>query len=88
MKAEFAGISEAGRPAGYRICKDFDRGATVCGNVLRADRDAYAARDIGVIYLGVVALRKWFLPILAALWLAGFFLIPSDNVFHYGCTRC
>jgi cytochrome c oxidase subunit 3 len=39
---------------------------------------------IGVIYLGVVALRKWFLPILAALWLAGFFLIPSDNVFHYG----
>src|SRR6204780_1414541 len=39
---------------------------------------------IGVIYLGVVALRKWFLPILAALWLAGFFLIPADNVFHYG----
>ncbi|MFZ0310797.1 MAG: cytochrome oxidase subunit III [Candidatus Sulfotelmatobacter sp.] len=39
---------------------------------------------IGVIYLGVVALRKWFLPILAALWLAGFLLIPSDNVFHYG----
>src|SRR5580693_3316583 len=39
---------------------------------------------IGVIYLGVVALRKWFLPILGALWLAGFFLIPADNVFHYG----
>jgi cytochrome c oxidase subunit III len=39
---------------------------------------------IGVIYLGVVALRKWFLPILGVLWLAGFFLIPSDNVFHYG----
>ena len=39
---------------------------------------------IGVIYLGVVALRKWFLPILGAIWLAGFFLIPSDNVFHYG----
>jgi cytochrome c oxidase subunit III len=38
---------------------------------------------IGVIYLGVVALRKWFLPILGALWLAGFLLIPSDNVFHY-----
>ena len=39
---------------------------------------------IGVIYLGVVALRKLFLPILGALWLAGCFLIPSDNVFHYG----
>jgi cytochrome c oxidase subunit 3 len=39
---------------------------------------------IGVIYLGVVALRKWFLPILAGLWLAGYLLIPPDNVFHYG----
>ena len=39
---------------------------------------------IGVIYLGVVALRKWFLPILGGLWLAGFLLIPADNVFHYG----
>src|SRR5579862_4515399 len=32
---------------------------------------------IGVIYLGVVALRKWFLPILAACWIGGYFLIPS-----------
>src|SRR5580704_19324440 len=39
--------------------------------------------SIGVIYLGVVALRKLFLPILGGLWLAGFLLIPSDNVFHY-----
>jgi cytochrome c oxidase subunit 3 len=39
---------------------------------------------IGVIYLGVVALRKWFLPILGVIYLAAFFLIPSDNVFHYG----
>jgi cytochrome c oxidase subunit III len=39
---------------------------------------------IGVIYLGVVAFRKWFLPVLGVLWLAGFLLIPSDNVFHYG----
>ena len=39
---------------------------------------------IGVIYLGVVALRKWFLPILAAIYVAGYFLIPPDNVFHYG----
>ncbi len=39
---------------------------------------------IGVIYLGVVAFRKWFLPVLAVIWIAGYFLIPSDNVFHYG----
>ncbi len=39
---------------------------------------------IGVIYLGVVSLRKLFLPILGALWLLGYLLIPSDNVFHYG----
>ena len=38
---------------------------------------------IGVIYLGVVAFRKWFLPVLGIIWLAGFFLIPPDNVFHY-----
>jgi cytochrome c oxidase subunit 3 len=38
---------------------------------------------IGVIYLGVVAFRKWFLPVLGVIWLAGFFLIPPDNVFHY-----
>jgi heme/copper-type cytochrome/quinol oxidase subunit 3 len=43
-----------------------------------------AFMTIGVIYLGVVALRKWFLPILGVLWLAGVFLIPADNVFHYG----
>jgi cytochrome c oxidase subunit 3 len=39
---------------------------------------------IGVIYLGVMAFRKWFLPVLGLLWIAGDFLIPSDNVFHYG----
>jgi cytochrome c oxidase subunit III len=39
---------------------------------------------IGVIYLGVIAFRKWFLPVIGVLWLAGYFLIPSDNVFHYG----
>src|SRR5579863_8960807 len=38
---------------------------------------------IGVIYLGVVAFRKWFLPVLAACWIAGYLLIPSNNVFHY-----
>jgi cytochrome c oxidase subunit 3 len=38
---------------------------------------------IGVIYLGVIAFRKWFLPVIGALWILGFVLIPSDNVFHY-----
>jgi cytochrome c oxidase subunit III len=39
---------------------------------------------IGVIYLGVIAFRKWFLPALAVLWIGGYFLIPANNVFHYG----
>jgi heme/copper-type cytochrome/quinol oxidase subunit 3 len=38
---------------------------------------------IGVIYLGVVAFRKWFLPALAVIWIAAALLIPSGNVFHY-----
>src|ERR1700745_3188565 len=38
---------------------------------------------IGVIYLGVVALRKWFLPARAVIWIAAALLIPSGNVFHY-----
>jgi len=39
---------------------------------------------IGVIYLGIVALRKWFLPILLAFWLIIFLMTPADNVFHIG----
>jgi cytochrome c oxidase subunit III len=39
---------------------------------------------IGVIYLGVVALRKKFLPILLGLWLIGWLATPADNVFHVG----
>jgi cytochrome c oxidase subunit III len=39
---------------------------------------------IGVIYLGVIAFRKAFLPVLGVIWIAGYLLIPSDNVFHYG----
>ena len=39
---------------------------------------------IGVIYLGVIALRKKFLPVLLALWALGFFLTPADSVFHLG----
>jgi len=38
---------------------------------------------IGVIYLGVIAFRKWFLPALAVIWIAAALLIPSGNVFHY-----
>jgi len=38
---------------------------------------------IGVIYLGVMAFRKWFLPVLAVIWIAGALLIPASNVFHY-----
>jgi len=39
---------------------------------------------IGVIYLGVVSLRKKFLPILLAIWLLVWLLTPADNVFHSG----
>jgi len=39
---------------------------------------------IGVIYLGVVALRKWFLPILGVIWIGAYLLIPDYSVFHYG----
>ena len=38
---------------------------------------------IGVIYLGVVALRKMFVPILLALWGLAYFLIPAYSPFHY-----
>lgn len=39
---------------------------------------------IGVIYLGVVALRRKFLPILLGLWLVTWLATPASNVFHYG----
>ena len=39
---------------------------------------------IGVIYLGVIALRKKFLPVLLALWLMGWLATPADSVFHLG----
>src|SRR5713101_8132936 len=39
---------------------------------------------IGVIYLGVVALRKKFLPILLGIWLVAWLATPADNVFHIG----
>jgi len=37
---------------------------------------------IGVIYLGVVSLRKAFLPILLAIWAIVFFTTPSAGFFH------
>ena len=37
---------------------------------------------IGVIYLGVVALRKKFLPVLLALWLVIWLMTPATSFFH------
>ena len=39
---------------------------------------------LGIIYLGVVALRKKFLPVIAVLWLIAFFATPASSPFHYG----
>jgi heme/copper-type cytochrome/quinol oxidase subunit 3 len=39
---------------------------------------------LGVIYLGIVALRKKFIPILLGLWLVAWLATPSYSPFHYG----
>jgi len=39
---------------------------------------------LGVIYLGVVALRRKFIPILLVLWLIAWLATPSYSPFHYG----
>src|SRR6266571_1385467 len=39
---------------------------------------------IGVVYLGVVALRKRFLPVLLGLWLVAWLATPAWSPFHYG----
>ena len=39
---------------------------------------------LGVVYLGVVALRRTFIPILLALWLAAWLGTPAYSPFHYG----
>ena len=39
---------------------------------------------LGIVYLGVVALRRKFIPILAALWLIAWLATPSYSPFHYG----
>lgn len=39
---------------------------------------------LGIIYLGVVALRRKFIPILFALWLIAWLATPAYSPFHYG----
>jgi cytochrome c oxidase subunit III len=39
---------------------------------------------LGIVYLGVVALRRKFIPILLGLWLLAWLLTPSYSPFHYG----
>jgi len=39
---------------------------------------------LGIVYLGVVALRRKFVPVLLALWLIAWLATPSYSPFHYG----
>lgn len=39
---------------------------------------------IGVIYLGIVALRRKFIPVLLGLWLLAWLATPAYSPFHYG----
>ena len=39
---------------------------------------------LGVVYLGIIALRKKFIPILLGLWLVAWLATPSYSPFHYG----
>jgi len=39
---------------------------------------------LGVVYLGVIALRRKFIPILLALWLVAWLATPAYSPFHYG----
>src|SRR4029077_13301561 len=39
---------------------------------------------LGVIYLGVIALRRNFIPILLVFWLAAWLGTPAYSPFHYG----
>jgi len=38
---------------------------------------------LGVVYLGVIALRRKFIPILFACWLVAWLATPSYSPFHY-----
>jgi len=39
---------------------------------------------LGVVYLGVVALRRYFIPVLLLFWLAAWLGTPATSPFHYG----
>ncbi|MGA8298304.1 MAG: hypothetical protein WB817_02425 [Terriglobales bacterium] len=39
---------------------------------------------LGVVYLGIIAFRKKFIPVIFAAWLAAWLLTPSYSPFHYG----
>ncbi len=39
---------------------------------------------IGVIYLGIIALRRKFIPVLLGLWLIAWLATPAYSPFHYG----
>src|SRR6201981_428072 len=39
---------------------------------------------LGIVYMGVVALRRKFVPVLLALWLIAWLATPSYSPFHYG----
>jgi cytochrome c oxidase subunit III len=38
---------------------------------------------LGVVYLGIIALRKWFIPILLGFWLLAWLGTPDYSPFHY-----
>ena len=42
---------------------------------------------LGVVYLGIVALRRYFIPILLVFWLAAWLGTPAYSPFHYGARR-
>jgi heme/copper-type cytochrome/quinol oxidase subunit 3 len=39
---------------------------------------------LGVVYLGIVALRRYFIPILLVFWLSAWLGTPAYSPFHYG----
>jgi heme/copper-type cytochrome/quinol oxidase subunit 3 len=39
---------------------------------------------LGVVYLGIIAFRKKFIPVIFLCWLAAWLLTPSYSPFHYG----
>ena len=39
---------------------------------------------LGVVYLGIIAFRKKFIPVIFACWLAAWLLTPAYSPFHYG----